>query len=70
MSLRYPPKMGICRQYRSPKVRYSKRVVAEFDCKMLHARHPEVQFDVFKCDRGCRMWHIGKPRPGNAALTL
>ena len=58
MSRRLQAKFGSCDRYRSPKLKYWKRVVAEFDCAKLNAQDNCKVFNVFRCG-ACRHWHIG-----------
>ena len=54
-----PAKGGICEKYRSAKVVYLKRAVAEWDRQVMQAKHPEFIFEAFRC-RSCDRWHVGR----------
>lgn len=52
-------KGGLCGRYSSPKVRYTRLAVANFDRSVLQAKLPDEIVDVFKCPY-CGTWHVGK----------
>jgi hypothetical protein len=50
---------GVCKRFRDPKMRYTRRAVAEFDRNILAAKFPHYIFRVFRC-AACDLWHVGK----------
>jgi len=52
------PKGTTCNRFASPKVRYARMAVAEFDRAVMQAKNPGDQFRVFRCPH-CGQWHVG-----------
>lgn len=51
-------KGGFRKRYSSPKVRYTRLAVADFDRGVLQTKLPNEIVDVFRC--ACGAWHVGK----------
>lgn len=57
MSRRLQGRYGVCCRYKTPKAKYFKRAVAEFDLKHAENRSGK-ELNIFRCGH-CGCWHIG-----------